>query len=73
MAGEGVGDGVGAGVGVDEVGVMSWFISGISARSRPSDLEPAEEVDAEPDAAAVTRDDPSEAVLEVLAAAGLPD
>ena len=50
-----------------------WLISGISARRRPSDLEPAGEADVDPDAAAVTRDDPSDAVLEVLAAGGLPD
>lgn len=66
--------GVGAGGGGGGDGVFTiWLISGISARRRPSDLAPAGEADVDPDAAAVTRDDPSEAVLEVLAAGGLPD
>lgn len=50
-----------------------WFIPGISARRRWSDLEPDEVADVDPDAAAVTREDPSEAVLEVIAVGELPD
>ena len=57
VGGTGVGDGV----------LTIWFISGISARRRPSDLEPAEEADADPDAAAVTRDAPNAVVLEAVA------
>ena len=48
-----------------------WLISGISARRRPSDLAPAGEADADPDAAAVTRDEPSAVVLEAVAAVRL--
>ena len=52
MTGAGVGDGVG----VDEVGVMSWLIPGISESSRPKALEPLAplEEDDPPDAAAVS-------------------
>lgn len=59
--------GFGGGGGGDGV-LTIWLISGISARRRPSDLEPAGEADADPDAAAVTREDPSAAVLEAVAA-----
>jgi hypothetical protein len=58
---------VGAGGG--GAGVLTiWLISGISASRRPSDLEPAGEADVDPDAAAVTRDDPTAVVLEAVAA-----
>lgn len=55
-------------------GVLTiWLIPGISAISRWSDLEPDEVAEVDPDAAAVTREDPSEAVLEVIAFGELPD
>jgi hypothetical protein len=44
-----------------------WLIPGISARRRPSDREPAGEADVDPDAAPVTRDDPSAVMLEAVA------
>ena len=62
---------VGAG---DDDGVFTnWLIPGISARRRPSDLAPVEAADSDPDAAAVTRDPPIEAMLDVDAADGLPE
>lgn len=42
-----------AGVEVDEVGVMSWFIPGISERSRPNPLEALIVPEEAPDTAAV--------------------
>jgi hypothetical protein len=62
IAGGVVADG---GVGVDEVGVMSWFIPGISERSRPKALEPLAvlEEDEPPDAAAVSPVAPDNKVL----------
>ena len=63
---------VGAGEAGGGGGVVTiWLISGISARSRPSDREPVGAADPDPDAAAVTRDDPSAAVLEAVADARL--
>lgn len=50
-----------------------WLIPGISAISRWSDLEPDEVAEVDPDAVAVTREEPSEAVLEVIAFGELPD
>ena len=50
-----------------------WLIPGISAISRASDLDPVEAGAVDPDAAAVTREDPSEAVLEAIAVGELPD
>jgi hypothetical protein len=50
-----------------------WLIPGISAISRWSDLEPDEVAEVDPDAAAVTREDPSVAVLEVIVVGELPD
>ena len=60
---------VGSGGGGGGGGVLTiWLIPGISARRRPSDREPVEAADADPDAAAVTRDEPSAVVLEAVAA-----
>ena len=66
MTGAGVGDGVG----VDEVGVMSWFIPGISERSRPKALEPLPlpEEDGPPDAAAVSPGPPDDVLVDVVEA-----
>ena len=61
--------GAGGGDGVFTI----WLIPGISARRRPSDREPAGAADVDPDAAAVTRDDPSAVVLEAVAADRLLD
>ena len=63
MTGAGVGDGVE----VDDVGVISWLIPGISERSRPNALEPPvppEEVEP-PDAAAVSPAPPDAVPLGV--------
>jgi hypothetical protein len=54
---------VGDGVGVDEVGVMSWLIPGISESSRLNPLEPLALDDELPDAAAVTPVTPDNKVL----------
>jgi hypothetical protein len=61
--------GAGGGDGV----FTNWFIPGISARRRPSDLEPVEAAESDPDAAAVTRDPLGEAILEADAADELPE
>lgn len=60
IAGEGVGDGVG----VDDVGVMSWLIPGISESSRPNPLEPLAVEDEPPDAAAVSPVAPDTVLLD---------
>lgn len=60
IAGEGVGDGVG----VDEVGVMSWLIPGISESSRPNPLEALAVEDEPPDAAAVSPVVPDTVLLD---------
>lgn len=64
--------GAGEAGGSDDV-LTIWLIPGISAISRWSDLEPDEVAEVDPDAVAVTREDPSEAVLEVIAVGELPD
>lgn len=61
IAGEGVGDGVG----VDEVGVMSWLIPGISERSRLNPLEPLVLPEEESPGAAVSPVAPDKELLEV--------
>lgn len=67
-----VSEGAGGAEGANGVFTI-WLIPGISAISRWSDLEPDEVAEVDPDAAAVTREDPSEAVLEVIAFGELPD
>jgi hypothetical protein len=61
------------GAGGDEGVFTNWLIPGISARRRPSDLDPVGVADVDPDAAAVRRDPPIEAMLDVDAADGLPE
>lgn len=58
------GGSVGDGAGVDEVGVMSWLIPGISESSRPNPLEPLALEDEPPDAAAVSPVAPDTVLLE---------
>ena len=57
---------MGDGVEVDDVGVISWLIPGISERSRPNALEPPvppEEVEP-PDAAAVSPAPPDDVLVD---------
>jgi hypothetical protein len=62
----------GGGEGGDGVST-NWLMPGISERRRPSDLEPVEVADVDPDVAAVARDGLSAAMLEVDAPDGLPE
>jgi hypothetical protein len=62
-----IGAGVGDGVGVDDVGVMSWLIPGISESRRLNVLEPLALPDGDepPDAAAVSPVPPDEVLLDI--------